>query len=68
VVWNIRLVLFFDGVLVLVSLVLFELLHPYWPWFTALLAGMMIQAASTGLCPIAKTLKALAVKSSPAFK
>lgn len=62
------LVLFFDGILVLVSLVLSQLLHPYWLWFTALLGGMMIQAAFTGFCPIARTLKAMGVKSGPAFK
>ena len=63
-----RLVLFFDGILVLISLILSQFFHPYWLWFTALLGGRMIQAAFTGFCPIARTLKALGVKSGPAFK
>ena len=63
-----RLVLFFDGILVLMSLILSQLQHPYWLWFTALLGGMMIQAAFTGFCPIARTLKAMGLKSGPAFK
>ena len=63
-----RLVLFFDGILVLISLILSQLFHPYWLWFTASLGGMMIQAAFTGFCPIARTLKAMGVKSGPAFK
>lgn len=63
-----RWVLFFDGILVLLSLVLAELISPSWLWFTALLGGMMIQAAFTRFCPIARTLKAMGVKSGPAFK
>lgn len=63
-----RWVLFFDGILVLISLVLAQFLSTYWLWFTALLGCMMIQAAFTRFCPIARTLKALGVKSGPAFK
>jgi hypothetical protein len=59
---------FFDGILVLINLILSQLLHPYWLWFTALLGGMMIQAAFTGFCPTARTLKAIGVNSGPAFK
>jgi len=60
--------LFFDGILVLLSLVLAQLLSAYWLWFTALLGRMMIQAAFTLFCPIARTLKAIGVKSGPAFE
>ena len=63
-----RWVLFFDGILVLISLALAQLLSTYWLWFTVLLGGMMIQAAFTRFCPIARTLRALGVKSGPAFK
>ena len=63
-----RWVLFFDGILVLLSLVLAQLLSAYWLWFTALLGGMMIQAAFTRFCPITRTLKAIGVKSGPAFE
>ncbi len=61
-------VLFFDGILVLLSLVLARFLGAYWLWLTALLGGMMIQAAFTRFCPIARTLKAMGVKSGPAFR
>ncbi len=61
-------VLFFDGILVLLSLVLARFLGTYWLWLTALLGGMMIQAAFTRFCPIARTLKAMGVKSGPAFR
>ena len=63
-----RWVLFFDGILVLISLVLAQFISAYWLWFTALLGGMMIQAAFTRFCPIARTLRAMGVKSGPAFK
>ncbi len=63
-----RWVLFFDGILVLISLLLAQLISLSWLWFTALLGGMMIQAAFTRFCPIARTLKAMGVKSGPAFK
>lgn len=63
-----RWVLFFDGILVLLSLVLARFLGAYWLWLTALLGGMMIQAAFTRFCPIARTLKAMGVKSGPAFR
>ncbi len=63
-----RWVLFFDGILVLLSLVLARFLGTYWLWLTALLGGMMIQAAFTRFCPIARTLKAMGVKSGPAFR
>ncbi len=63
-----RLVLLFDGILVLISLILSQIFHPYWLWFTALLGVMMIQAAFTRFCPIARTLKAMGVKSGPTFK
>lgn len=63
-----RLVLFFDGILVLVSLALSQLFNPYWLWFTALMGASMIQAAFTRFCPIARTLKAMGVKPGPAFK
>jgi hypothetical protein len=63
-----RLVLLFDGILVLVSLAFSQLFHPNWLWFTALMGASMIQATFTRFCPIARTLKALGVKPGPTFK
>ena len=63
-----RLVFAFAGSFVLISLVLSQVHHPYWLWFTAFVGANLLQSAFTGLCPLAKILKAIGIKPGEAFK
>jgi hypothetical protein len=63
-----RLVLAFAGSFVLISLVLSQVHHPYWLWFTAFVGANLLQSAFTGFCPLAKILKAIGIKPGEAFK
>ena len=62
-----RMVFAIAGVFVLVSLLLSQLHHVYWLWFTALVGANMLQAAFTGFCPLAWMLKAGGAKPGQAF-
>ena len=63
-----RVVVALAGSLVLISLVLSQLHHPYWLWLTAFVGANLLQSAFTGFCPLAKILKAIGVKPGEAFK
>jgi hypothetical protein len=63
-----RLVFAFAGGFVLISLVLSQVHHPYWLWFTAFVGANLLQSAFTGFCPLAKILKAIGIKPGEAFK
>lgn len=62
-----RLVLAFAGGFILVTLVLSQLHSVHWLWLTALMGANLLQAAFTGVCPLAKILKLSGVKSGIAF-
>jgi hypothetical protein len=62
-----RLVVAFAGSFILISLVLSQLHHPYWLFFTAFVGANLLQSAFTGFCPLAKILKALGAKPGEAF-
>ena len=63
-----RAVLMFAGFVVLLSVALAWLVHPYWLGL-AVFAGLnMIQAAFTGFCPAAMIFKRLGVREGVAFK
>ena len=59
-----RLVLVFAGCFILISLVLSQLLSPYWLFFTAFVGANLLQSAFTGFCPLAKILKAFGARPS----
>ena len=63
-----RVVVAFAGSLVLISLVLSQVHHPYWVWLTAFVGANLLQSAFTGFCPLAKILKAIGIKPGEAFK
>ena len=64
-----RMVLAFAGSFILISLILSQLFSPYWLLFTAFVGANLLQSAFTGLCPLAKILKALGARpSSEMFK
>jgi hypothetical protein len=63
-----RIVLAFAGAVILISLLLGYFLSPYWYWLTAFVGFNLLQSAFTGLCPLAKILKAIGVKPGEAFR
>ena len=63
-----RAVLRFAGFIVLLSVALAWLVHPYWIGL-AVFAGLnLIQASFTGFCPAAMLFKRLGVRQGVAFK
>jgi hypothetical protein len=62
-----RIVMMFAGAMILVSLVLSQMHHQYWLFFTAFVGANLFQAAFTGFCPLAKILKAFGSKPGQAF-
>ncbi|MGD2173107.1 MAG: DUF2892 domain-containing protein [Gammaproteobacteria bacterium] len=62
-----RLVMMFAGIMILVSLALSQLHHPYWLFLTAFVGANLLQASFTGFCPLAKILKAVGGKPGAAF-
>jgi hypothetical protein len=63
-----RLVCAFAGSFVLISLVLSQVHHHYWLWFTAFVGANLLQSALTGFCPLAKIFKAIGIKPGEAYK
>lgn len=63
-----RIVLAFAGTVILVSLLLGYFFSPYWLWLTAFVGFNLLQSAFTGLCPLAKMLKAIGIKPGEAFR
>ncbi len=62
-----RIVLAVAGAMVLLSVVLSQVHHPYWLYFTAFVGLNLLQSAFTGFCPMAMILKAAGRKSGQAF-
>jgi len=63
-----RAVLGFAGIMVLISIVLTQFVHPYWVWFTVFIGVNMLQSSITGFCPAAIVMAKLGIKSGCAFK
>jgi len=62
-----RIVMMFAGAAILLSVVMSQLHHVYWLYFTAFVGANLLQAAFTGFCPLAKILKAFGTKPGQAF-
>ena len=63
-----RIVFAFAGLMILLSLGLSQLHSPWWLLLTAFVGLNMLQAAFTGLCPLAMALKRLGRPTGAAFK
>ena len=63
-----RMVMAFAGSVVLVSLLLGHYVSGNWLWVTAFVGANLLQASITGLCPLAKILKAMGVRAGCAFE
>jgi Protein of unknown function (DUF2892) len=62
-----RFVLAWAGIVVLVSVALGVIVHPYWFGLTAFAGANLLQSSFTGFCPVATLLRKLGVPSRPAF-
>jgi len=58
----------FAGVMILLSVVLTQYVHPGFMWFTVFIGANLLQSAFTGFCPAAKILGIFGFKSGCAFK
>ena len=63
-----RAVQAFAGVMVLVSVLLTQFVHPNFFWLTVFIGANLFQSAFTGFCPAAMVFKALGVRPGTAFK
>ncbi|AWP23556.1 MAG: YgaP family membrane protein [Acidiferrobacter sp.] len=63
-----RVVMAFAGSVVLLSLLLAHYVSADWLWVTAFVGANLLQAAFTGLCPLAKILKAMGLRTGCAFE
>ncbi|HVC52981.1 MAG TPA: DUF2892 domain-containing protein [Stellaceae bacterium] len=63
-----RAVLFFAGVVVLLSALLTWLVSPWWLLLTFFVGANLIQASITGFCPVAKFFKLIGFKPGYAFR
>jgi len=63
-----RIVLAFAGTMVLGSVILSQVHSPHWLWLTAFVGANLLQASYTGLCPLARVLKALGFRPGEAFR
>ena len=59
-----KMVFAFAGSMILISLLLSQLHHIYWLWFTAFIGLNLLQSAFTGFCPLAMMLKKLGVEGA----
>lgn len=55
------------GTFVLTSLLLAHFVNGNWLWFTAFVGANMLQAAFTGICPMALILKKMGARPGQAF-
>lgn len=62
-----RIVLAVAGTMVLLSVILSQVHHPYWLYFTGFVGLNLLQSAFTGFCPLAAILKATGKKTGNAF-
>lgn len=63
-----RMVMAFAGGMILLSLLLSFVHHPYWLIMTAFVGVNLFQAAFTGFCPLAIILKKIGLKPGAAFE
>ena len=63
-----RAVQAFAGVMVLISVLLTQFVHPDFFWLTAFIGANLLQSAFTGFCPAARIFKAFGIKAGCAFE
>ncbi|AOZ70221.1 sulfurtransferase [Rhodobacter xanthinilyticus] len=63
-----RIMFAFAGAMVLISVILTQLVSPYFMWFTVFIGANLLQSAFTGFCPAAKIFAKLGFKTGCAFE
>lgn len=63
-----KAVLSFAGIMVLASLILAQLVSPWWLLLTAFVGLNMLQAGITGVCPAAIIFKKIGLRPGNAFR
>lgn len=63
-----RIMFAFAGTMVLLSVLLTQLVSPYFMWFTVFIGANMFQSAFTGFCPAAMIFGKLGFKTGCAFE
>ncbi len=63
-----RAVMAFAGSVVLISLLLSQLVSPWWLLLTAFVGLNLLQASFTGFCPLAMLLRKLGLAPGSAFR
>ena len=63
-----RIMFAFAGTMVLISVILTQLVSPYFMWFTVFIGANLLQSAFTGFCPAAKIFAKLGFKTGCAFE
>ncbi len=58
-----RSIMAFAGFMVLLSVVLTVMVHPYFVWLTVFVGANLFQSAFTGFCPAAMVMRKFGVKS-----
>ena len=53
----------FAGFMVLLSVLLTYLVHPYFVWLTVFVGANLLQSAFTGFCPAAMVMRKLGIRS-----
>jgi Protein of unknown function (DUF2892) len=62
-----RSVLAFAGVMTLLSVVLTQLVSPYFMWFTVFIGANLLQSSFSGFCPAASVFRKFGIKPGCAF-
>ncbi|MCF8511897.1 MAG: DUF2892 domain-containing protein [Rhodobacteraceae bacterium] len=62
-----RSVTLFAGCMVLLSVVLTQIVSPYFMWFTVFIGANLIQSSLTGFCPAASVFRKFGIKTGCAF-
>jgi hypothetical protein len=58
----------FAGIMVLISVLLTQFVHPGFVWFTVFIGFNLIQSVFTGICPAAFLLKLVGCKADKCCK
>ncbi|PZX15585.1 YgaP family membrane protein [Celeribacter halophilus] len=62
-----RAVFAFAGVMIIVSVLLTQFVHPMFVWFTLFIGANLLQSAFSGWCPAAKIFAKLGLPAGCAF-
>ncbi|MBU2889236.1 YgaP family membrane protein [Celeribacter halophilus] len=62
-----RAVFAFAGVMIIVSVLLTQFVHPMFVWFTVFIGANLLQSAFSGWCPAAKIFAKLGLPAGCAF-